>query len=134
MTSQTTRVADLPVPVASLLMRLRWPTSQDVLGVAAWAGNLPDQTGAARANAWVKWDGKSLEAELTRGPTEGPLSILNLRWTVSENGAATFLAAKDSAGPMAVDQAVEAFNRGAGALGMPSFVLHPLQPRHRPGF
>ena len=134
MTTQTTRVADLPVPVASLLMRLRWPTSQDALGVAAWAGTLTDQSGATRANAWVKWDGKNLEAELTRGATEGPLSILNLRWTVSECGAATFLGAKDRAGPMAVDQAVEAFSRGVVALGQPSFVLHPLQPRRKPGF
>lgn len=134
MTLQTTVVADLPVPVSSLLMRLRWPASQDALGVAAWAGNLADEKGTDRANAWVKWDGKNLEAELTRGATGETMSVLNLRWSVSESRAAKFLGAKDRAGPMVVDQAVDAFSRGVASLGMPSFVPHPLHPRRRLGF
>lgn len=133
MTAQTTLVRDIPLPLPAVLMRLRWPAAEDAMGLTAWSRIHDTSPKAVRTNAWVKWDGENLEAELTQGQTGANPEILNLRWKVSPAGAAEFIGARDKAGPMVMEQALDRFTEAVATLGRPSFVAHPIQPRRRFG-
>lgn len=118
--------SDPPVPVASLLQRLRWPAAPEVFGVAAWAG-LPGRDRPA-AEAWVKWDGRTLEALLAQPSPDGPTPPLALRWRVTDTGAAQQEKAQDAAGILGLAPALAAFAAAIAAMGTPGFVTLPTSP------
>ena len=127
----STLIADPPVPVASLLSKLRWPVTSDAFGLAAWGNIASASNGHRRVNAWVKWNGSTLEAEVTESVRDQPSQVLNLLWSVTETEGATFVGARDGAGVLEETHALRRFAEAILPLRSPSFMAQPVPLRRR---
>ena len=96
--------------VDDLLRQLRWPVSSNTFGIAAWGGP------GSGPHAWVKWDGKKVEAYAAL--SEPVITEKSMAWEV-DSATATTIAHEDSG--ISLDTFLAALPKGV----TPSFVALP---------
>lgn len=128
----TANTPDLPVPVASLLERLGWTRGEGDRGVLTWSAEVVKEGSATKQQAWVRWVGESVAAQLYVRNPAGPSQLLNLQWEVSPFGNARLLNCRDVHGVLDVDRGVRQFHDAVAALGRPAFLSEGSRSRPVP--
>ncbi len=119
------------IPLSSLLSRLSWPAGVDASGMAAWSEHARIEAGMRHTAAWVKSNGRTVEAELSVSVGNEAPEVVNLAWNVLASGSADFVGARDRHGSLIAEKALEKFSSHVRGLPKPIFLPSPSRSFRR---